>query len=163
VIDTNIIVRNWLLSCTPVTSLLGTNAFGSVYCGPDLPEHFNPSLGPAIQVIGIGGTPQTDMVGFVDDRKALKVWADVENYAEARAVYCVIQDLMNGACNQSFGVLGTVVRCMEVVAPTDMSDPDTGWACCHGIYQILAQGSTTGSLTVDILTEDVINVIVSKG
>jgi hypothetical protein len=151
-VDTNILIRNWLLASTAITSLLGTNANSSVYCGPDLPEHFDPSLGPAIQIVGSGGIPQTDFQSFVDDIKTVKVWADVENYIEARAVYCAIQDLLNGATNQSFGMLGLVTRCMEVTAPQDSSDPDTGWACCHGRYQILASANNT--LTEDVQTQD---------
>jgi hypothetical protein len=161
-IDTNIIVRNWILAETAITSMLGTNANGSVYCGPDLPEHFNPTLGPAIQIIGSGGIPQPEMQGFVNDIKTIKVWADVENYAVARGVMCVIQDLLNGANNQDFGVLGRVVSCVEIRAPQDSSDPDTGWAVCHAAYQVYANGSTSGTTLINLLTEDVITVIVTS-
>jgi len=37
VVDVNLLVRELLLGTSAVTSLLGTNANGSIYCGYDLP------------------------------------------------------------------------------------------------------------------------------
>jgi len=74
VVDANLLVREFLLSQSEVTALLGTNLNGSIYCGYDLPEHFDPTLGPAIQVYRIGGHTHTEIKALVDARMNVRVW-----------------------------------------------------------------------------------------
>lgn len=137
-VDTNSLLRDWLLSLPSVTSLLGTNANGSVYCG-DLPEHFDPSLGPGIQIFTAGGTPHPEITALVDDRKQIKVWADVEQYQLARQVYGAIRDQIHGASGVDRAAKGYVVRCIEVTSGQDITDPDNGWATVVSFYQLMAR------------------------
>ena len=137
-VDSNKLLRTWLLSVTAVTSLLGTNTGNSIYAG-DLPENFDPSLGPAIQIQGDGGIPHTEILPLVDDRMKVRVWADKGKYLLARQVYGAMRDALHGAVNLDFAANGHVVRCIEVTSGQDVTDPDTGWVTVLAFYQLLAR------------------------
>ena len=92
-VDANLLVREFLLSQSEVTALLGTNLNGSIYCGYDLPEHFDPTLGPAIQVYRIGGHTHTEIKALVDARMNVRVWAGPEQALLASEVYGAINDV----------------------------------------------------------------------
>lgn len=138
-IDTNVALRQWLLTFTSITSLLGTNANNSIY-GGDLPEHFDPALGAGIQIFTAGGSSDSEIVVLVRERKQIRVWAGTEQYDVARAIYGAIHDAIHG---QSMVVLGapangTIVTCNEVSSGQDITDPDTGWATVVAFYEIRA-------------------------
>lgn len=137
-VDTNILLRDWLLSSTGITSLLGTNGNGSIYCG-DLPEHFDPLLGPGITIHSVGGVAHTEILSLVDERKQIRVWAGIEKYQLARQVYLAIKSLIHGQTSVDFGADGRVVRCIEAVPGQDVTDPDTGWATVLTFYQLMAR------------------------
>jgi hypothetical protein len=137
-IDTNLLLRDWLLSSSSITSLLGTNANGSIYCG-DLPEKVDPSLGAVIQIQGVGGTPHTEVLPMADDRKQIRIWANVGQYKLARQIYGAVRDLIHGGQNVDFGADGHVIRCIEVTSGQDVTDPDTGWATVLAFYQLMAR------------------------
>jgi hypothetical protein len=140
VVDTGVLVRNWLLGQSVITSLLGTNAGSSVYAAPDLPKNFDPSLGPGIQVHVTGGPPaHPEILTIVDHRIQVRVWAGVDEYDAARNVYSLVRDLMHGACGVDLGANGFVIRCLEVTPGQDITDPDTGWATVLGFYQLMAR------------------------
>ena len=119
-VDANLLVREFLLSQSEVTALLGTNLNGSIYCGYDLPEHFDPTLGPAIQVYRIGGHTHTEIKALVDARMNVRVWAGPEQALLASEVYGAINDVLHGLCGAGVAD-GTIVRALEVVGPLEMT------------------------------------------
>lgn len=137
-VDTNTLLREWLLSSSSITSLLGTNAAGSIYCG-DLPEGVDPALGAAIQIQTAGGTPHNEVLPMLDDRKQIRIWANVGQYKLARQIYGAVRDLIHGGQSVDFGADGHVIRCIEVTSGQDVTDPDTGWATVLAFFQLMAR------------------------
>ena len=78
-VDANVIVGEYLLSQTEVTALLGTNLGGSIYYGYSLPEHFDPTLGPVIQLSRVGGHSHSEITVLVEAKIRIQVWAAVED------------------------------------------------------------------------------------
>lgn len=137
-IDASVLVREYLLGQPAVTSLLGTNANGSIYCAFDLPEHFDPTLGPGIQIFRAGGHSHTEITALVDARVQVRVWADTEKYSAAADVYAAINDVLHGLCDTTVED-GTIVRSLEANGPSEFTDPDTGWVAVYAFYSILAR------------------------
>ena len=138
-VDVNLLVRDYLLGQASVTNLLGTNANGSIYASYDLPEHFDPKLGPGIQIFRAGGPgAHSEILALVDARTQVKVWADVEKSLLASQVYSAIFQVLHGACMVTLGD-GTIIRALEVAAPQDMTDPETGWAFVFAFYMVMAR------------------------
>jgi hypothetical protein len=138
VVDVNLLVREFLLSQAGVTNLLGTNANNSIYCGYDLPEHFDPSLGPGIQIYRAGGKSHAEITVLVDARVVVRVWTDVEEALLASQVYSAINDALHGATQVSLPD-GTIVRSLEVTGPQEGTDPETGWVTVHAFYAVMAR------------------------
>ena len=137
-VDANVLVREWLLAQTSVTSLIGTgNINGGVYCG-DVPEHFDPTLGPCIQIQRQGGSSHSEIPAVIDARMHIRVWAGVEQYLSASQLYSAVRDVMHGAEMVQLAD-GFVIRCIETVPGQDVTDPDTGWATVFGFFQLMAR------------------------
>lgn len=136
-VDANLVLREFLLSQPEVTALLGTNQNGSIYCGYDLPEHFDPTLGPAIQIFRTGGHTHPEIKAMVDARMCIRAWVSVENALQGSEVYGAINDVLHGLCGASVAD-GTIVRALEVTGPLEMTDPETGWIAVYAFYQVLA-------------------------
>jgi hypothetical protein len=149
VVDANLLVREFLLGQTPVTALLGTNANSSIYCGYDLPEHFDPTLGPAIQIFRVGGLSHSEITVLVDARVHIRVWAAVEKYFLASQVYSAINDVLHGLCGFTL-TDGTIIRALEVTAPSEMTDPETGYVAVYAFYAVMARpnGSTVPTVYI---------------
>jgi hypothetical protein len=144
VIDASVLVREYLLGQSAVTTLLGTNANGSIYCSFDLPEHFDPTLGPAIQIFRSGGHSHTEITALVDARLQIRVWADTEKYTVAADVYAAIHDALHGLCDTTVED-GTIVRSLETTGPSEFTDPDEGWVAVFAFYSILARPNGVSS------------------
>ena len=140
-VDANLILREYLLAQSTVTALLGTNANGSIYCGYDLPEKFDPKLGPAIQIYRTGGHSHPEITPLIDARMMVRVWADVEQDVVASQVYGAINDVLHGLCGYNVAD-GTIVRSLEVTGPLEMTDPETGWVAVYAFYQVMARPSS---------------------
>lgn len=136
-VDVNVLVGEYLAAQTSVTSLLGTNAGGSIYYGYDLPEHFDPKLGPAIQLFRAGGEAHTEIIGLIDARLQVRVWDDVEDPGAAAQVYSAIFDVLHGVTKLTLAD-GRILRAIEVTGPQEMTDPDTGWVAVFGFYKVAA-------------------------
>lgn len=145
-VDANLLVRDYLLTQTPVTALLGTNANSSIYCGYDLPEHFDPKLGPAIQIFRSGGLSHPEITPLVDARVHIRVWADVEKPFLASRAYAAINDALHGVTGITLAD-GTIVRALEVTAPQEMTDPETGWVAVFAFYAVMARPNGSSPLT----------------
>lgn len=136
-VDAGVLVREYLLAQSTVTALLGTNANGSIYVAYDLPENFDPALGPGIQIFRSGGQSHVEIKPLVDARLTVRAWADVEQYTAAANLYASINDVLHGLCG--FNVTdGTIVRALEVDGPLEMTDPDTGWVSMYAFYKVMA-------------------------
>ncbi len=135
-VDANVIVGEFLATQTPVTSLLGTNLGGSIYYGYSLPEHFDPTLGPVIQMFRVGGHSHPEIRVLVDARICIRVWAAVEDAEVAADLYSAIHDALHGLCDTTV-TDGTIVRAKEVSGPLEMTDPDTGWVAEYAFYQVM--------------------------
>ncbi len=147
-VDANLVVREFLLSQAEVTALLGTNANGSIYCGYDLPEHFDPTLGPAIQIFRVGGHSHPEIMGLVDARMCVRVWAAVEKALLGSQVYGAINDVLHGLCGFTVAD-GTIVRALEVTGPLEMTDPNTGWIAVYAFYQVMARPGGVAGLALE--------------
>jgi hypothetical protein len=138
VVDAALLLREYLLGQSSVTALLGTNANGSIYCSYDLPEHFDPTLGPAIQIFRAGGHSHEEITVLLDARVQIRVWTDVEKYSLASAVYGAIHDVLHGACGLTV-TDGTIVRALEADGPLEMTDAGTGWVTMYAFYTVMAR------------------------
>jgi hypothetical protein len=141
-VDAAVLIREYLLTQAEVTSLLGTNPNGSIYAAYDLPEGFDPSLGPAIQLFRAGGHSHPEIPPLVDARVQIKAWADQEEYETSATLYAAINDVLHGACGITVAD-GTIVRALEVDGPMEMTDPDTAWVANYAFYQVLARPNGT--------------------
>lgn len=138
-VDANALLRAWILSSTAITTIVGNgNLNGGVYC-VDLPEKFDPKLGPGITIARRGGQSHCEISGLVDARMQVKVWTDVEQYELAGRLYSAIYDWIHGGTGVTMNGLGTVVRCIEVTPGQDLDDPDTGWSTIVSFYQLMAR------------------------
>lgn len=144
-VDANLLLREYLLGQSEVTALLGTNINGSIYCGFDMPEHFDPALGPAIQLFRVGGRSHSEITVLADARIHIRVWAAVENAFLASKVYGAINDVLHGLCGYTVAD-GTIVRALEVTGPLEMTDPETGWVGVYAFYQVMVRPSASSSL-----------------
>lgn len=139
-IDVTVIIRDYLLTCPSLTSLLGTGADGSIYCSYDLPEHFDPKNGPAIQIFRAGGHSHVEIGDLVDARVQIRAWTDVEEYSLASKVYAALHDVLHGACNITTAD-GTLSRAIEADGPIEMTDPDTAWVAMYAFYAVMAHSA----------------------
>lgn len=144
-IDVAVLLREYLLTQSEVTALLGTNANNSIYCAYDLPEAFNPQNGPAIQIYRAGGHSHPEITQLVDARVMVRAWADVEQYSTCSAVYGAINDVLHGLCGYTVED-GTIIRALEVDGPMEMTDPTEGWVAMYAFYQVMARPNGISSL-----------------
>jgi hypothetical protein len=137
-VNVAVLLREHLLNQAEVTALLGTNLNGSIYCAADLPERFDPKLGPAIQIVRSGGTSHDEITVLVNARVQVRVWADVEKYQVASDLYGAINDTLHGITNVALAD-GVILSALEVTGPQEMSDPDTGWVAVNSFYAVMAR------------------------
>lgn len=144
-IDVSVILREYLLTQSEVTALLGTNGNNSIYAAYDLPEHFDPTLGPGIQIYRSGGHSHSEITALVTARMMVRAWADVEQYSTCSGVYGAINDVLHGLCGYTV-TDGTIVSAIEVEGPMEMTDPETGWVAMYAFYQVMARPVASSSL-----------------
>jgi hypothetical protein len=138
VVDAAVLVRQFLLNQPLVLAFLGTNTNQSIYAAADLPEHFNPKLGPGIQIFRSGGSSHSEILVLVNARVQVRVWADQEQYQVAADVYSAINDTLHGATNIVLPD-GVMMSALETMGPQEMTDPDTGWAAVNSFYAVMAR------------------------
>jgi len=135
VIDATVLIRQHLLTKASVTNLLGTNANGSIYAAPDLPEHYDAAKGPCIQIFRMGGRTHPEIPELIEPIVVIRVWADQEKYKLASDVYGAIHDALHGINGLTLSS-GTINRAMEEHGPTEKTDPDSSWVVIDSIYQL---------------------------
>ncbi len=132
------LVREHLLNQPIVLAFLGTNANQSIYAAADLPEHFDPRLGPVIQIYRSGGSSHSEILPLVNARVNVRVWADKEQYQLAADVYSAINDTLHGATNVVLPD-GVMMSALETTGAQEMTDPDTGWVAVNSFYAVMAR------------------------
>jgi hypothetical protein len=137
-VDAAVLVREHLLNQPEVTNQLGTNLNQSIYAAADLPEHFDPKLGPCIQIFRSGGTSHGELTFLVNARVQIRVWADVERYQLAADVYAAINDTLHGVTGIQLAD-GFILSALEATGPQEMTDPETGWSTINSFYAVMAR------------------------
>lgn len=131
-VDTNVIIHDYLISRVGITDLVGTG----VYAANPLPE--NASL-PAISFFTRGGTSIPSVPVIVVPSVQFSCWAD--DPIEARKVYCALYDELNGLYDATVTIDGTVyyiMRAIEEVQGQDIQDTDI-----QGYWKVLTFYSIT--------------------
>lgn len=146
-VDVLRIVQLWLLGESSVTDLLGTNPAGSIYGGSDLPEKFDPELGPAVQVTLAGGTVHAEIIGETMSRVQVKAWANVNEYKLAHELFRAVYAVMHGANMVDFGDDGRILSCQATTPGQDVTDPDVSWVSVLGFFEVDAIQTSPASLT----------------
>lgn len=138
-VDTHLLLRNWLLTIPSITAMTGdVNVNEGIYCG-DLPDSFTPTNGLGIQILASGGSAHPEILTVDDDKKLIRVWAGKNEYLKAHQLYTLIRSALHAATNLDFGASGYVMRCLEIIAAQDVTDPDTGWATVVSFYNLMAR------------------------
>lgn len=129
-VDTNVLVRQYLLQNSTLLALLGPyQVMGH------LPEKFNPLSGPIVVVNTEGGNAHPE-IPIQTQRVKIRVWAGVDGYQIARQVYGVVHDWLHGQNDLDFGDFGTILASIETVTGQDITDPDSGWATVLAYYDV---------------------------
>ena len=150
-VDPFYLVRSAIIATSTITNLLGIQAGqlapgDGVYTG-DLPEDFNPELGPGIQVLSGGGLGDSEITAQVDARVMIKVWARPNDQTAARNVFRAVYDLLANLTMKDFGSEGRILTCVPQDTGQDISDPPTGWACVLGIFAVKCIETQTQNYT----------------
>jgi hypothetical protein len=138
VINANSLIRQYLLTQSTVTNLLGTNKDGSIYAAPDLPEHYDAAKGPCIQLFRTGGMSHPEIPELVEPIVHIRVWADQQKYKLASDVYGAVHDVLHGV-NEITLSSGTIISAIEATGPTELTDPDSSWVMVNSSYQVMAR------------------------
>jgi len=118
--DTNVIIRNYLVTQTALTALIG-GANPRIYC-PRLPEN---AVLPAISFFTRGGLTNPHIEKIVSPSVQFKCWAD--NPIDAREVYRALFSALQGIQMINVVVSGTtysILSAREEVQGQDLVDAD---------------------------------------
>lgn len=138
-IDSTLLLRQWLLTCTDLTALLpDRSGTKSIYCG-DLPQGVDPEIdGPAITLYVRGGDVHND-APIVNASIQIRVWAGINKVLLARRVYGVLHDFIYGKNNVAVDTYGVVMSCLCSALGQDVTDPDASWATIVSFYELQAR------------------------
>jgi len=157
-IDTNLLLRTWLLTdplngeANPVLVLLNelftpgapppNDTPLRIYSG-HLPVGFDPTFGPGIVVRGGTGTATGTSGGsahpeapILNPRKQLTVFGDGNDYTTTAQIYRDCFDWLHQRTNVDLGDAGYVLACLEQVEGQDIPDAHTGKATNVSYWQL---------------------------
>lgn len=138
-VDANLLVRNYLLSQSSVTTLLGTNANGSIYASSSIPENVDAAKGPFIQLFRSGGKSHEEILPVTIPRMQIRVWAAAGKNRVAANLYGAVHDVLHGA-NNIVTAAGVIMSALEALGPQEMpADEDTKWVSVNSFYEIKAR------------------------
>lgn len=121
---------NLLSADTGVTALVASRIYGGA-----LPEHYDPTFNPAIVLHIRGGHTHPEMpIRTVS--VGVTVWAGINEFVQAHAVYEAIFNALHGVCNKNFGADGHVISCLEQTPGQDIPDPEAGWVTVVAFYEM---------------------------
>lgn len=138
-VDVNLLLRNYLLSQTSVTNLLGTNRNGSIYASTAIPEGIDAALGPFIQLFRSGGKSHPEIISLIYPRVQIRAWADVGKNKLAADVWAAIYDVLHGATRIVLAD-GVIMGAELDSGPQEMPpDEDNKWASVNGFFIVMAR------------------------
>jgi hypothetical protein len=143
-VDANILVASFLRitdannKLNPPTLLPVRGTTGSIYT-VDLPEEFDPTLGPAVVVASRGGISNPDLSQIIRRRMQVDVWGAPDQYKLVGAAYAALYDWAHSKDNVTINNVGTLMVFNELVPPQDLSDQDTGWVHLVAFYELVAR------------------------
>lgn len=121
--DTNKIVRDYLITCGTLTTLIGGVAAPRIYC-PRLPEN---AILPAISFFTRGGTSTPYIPGIPSPSVQFDCWAESSATESgniiARRVYRALYDVLQGIQNVTVGSY-QIMSAIEEVQGMDLVDVD---------------------------------------
>ena len=124
--DTDKIIRDYLVTNSGITAPLYTLVGERIYC-PRLPE--NATL-PAISFFTRGGTSTPYIPGIPSPSVQFDCWAD--NPIDARKVYRVLYDALQGIQNIATGSTQGIISAIEEVQGVDLVDTEI-----QGYFRVL--------------------------
>jgi hypothetical protein len=162
-IDTNLLVRKWLLTSelgiegqtveNQVPIVLASHFTAGAVPPNDTPNRvygghlvpgFDPQFGPGLVVrvgsgasAGTGGGSSRSEVPIREPRVYLTSWADKNQFDIARELYGAAYDWMQRRNNIDLGEFGFIFSCLEQVEGQDIDDPHTGFATVMGIWKVM--------------------------
>jgi hypothetical protein len=143
-VDANILAASFLRitdannKLNPPTFLPVRGTTGSIYT-VDLPEEFDPVLGPAVVVASRGGISNPDLSQIIRRRMQVDVWGAPDQYKVVGATYAALYDWAHSKDNVTINNVGTLMAFNELVPPQDLSDQDTGWVHLVAFYELIAR------------------------
>jgi hypothetical protein len=141
-IDTNALLRKWLLTSDDLVALLlDRDSTKSIYAG-DLPEKVDPKDGPAVVISTRPGKMHKEIPVLITPNFQIRVWAAPMKYKLARQVYGVISDLIHGANNIDLAPDGYVLMGQANGTGQDVDDPDSGDATVIGFFDVMMRPSS---------------------
>ena len=117
-VDTNVLLHDYLVAMPALTALVGTK----IYAANPLPENVTP---PCISFFTRGGTSIPAVPTIVVPSVQFSCWAD--DPIEARKIYRALYDELNGLYDANVTIDGTVywiMRAIEEVQGQDIQDTD---------------------------------------
>jgi len=123
-VDTNVLIRTYLLTSSPLTDPLITLIGGAsprLYC-PRLPEN---AILPAISFFTRGGSADPEVPNIFSPSVQFDCWAD--KLIDAREVYRALYDALQGLGNAAIMIDGTtyyITKAREEVQGQDLQDVD---------------------------------------
>jgi len=138
-VDVAVLIRDYLLTQTSVTSLLGTsNPNEAIYCYALLPEKYDAAKGPAVQLVRSGGMSDPEIPELIEARLQVRVWADQQKRTLASQVYGAVHDAIHGLQMTSLA-RGTILSSVEVTGAQEGADPDSSWTFVNSFYTVMAR------------------------
>jgi len=131
-VDTNILIRDYLISKTELTDLVEQR----IYAANPIPENIDL---PAITFFTRGGTSLPSVPIIVSPSIQFSCWAD--NPIEARKIYRALYDVLNGLGNAEIIIDGTkyyITAVTEEVQGQDIQDTEI-----QGYWRVLTFYSIT--------------------
>ncbi len=120
-VDTNVIVRTYLLESSVLTDPLIALIGARLHC-PRLPQN---AVLPAISFFGRGGSADAEVPSVFSPSVQFDCWAD--NLIEARQVYRALYDALQGLDSAEVTIDGTlyyIMKAREEVHGQDLVDVD---------------------------------------
>ncbi len=131
-VDSNIVIRDWLIAQTGITDLVSNR----IYAANPLPE--NVTL-PAISFFTRGGTSMAEVPTIVMPSVQFNCWAN--DPIESRKIYRALYDELNGLNNAEVTIDGTnyyILYSREEVQGQDIQDEGGQYTDIPGFWNTMS-------------------------
>jgi len=151
-VDPALLVKMYLLQDAALVAMLGRY---TVRRG-DLPPKFNPVLGACITTSMHTGKAHSEVLPIRADWVRVRVWAGVNQYAQAWNIYGEVNRWLHGQNNVDLSPYGFMLSSQEQSAQ-EVTDPgpgdSLGWSTVNSFYLIQSRESQT-SVADEFITVD---------